>query len=81
MEDIYTVYILKCNDHTYYVGCTSNLEERLQRHSKGYVHYTKTRLPFTLKVKICFDDKFKAYGFEKYLKSASGRAFWKRHLL
>ena len=81
MKDIYTVYILKCDDDTYYVGCTSNLKERLARHSKGYVHYTKTRLPITLIVKICFEDKDKAFEFEKYLKSGSGRAFIKRHLI
>ncbi|MEM1001651.1 MAG: GIY-YIG nuclease family protein [Bacteroidota bacterium] len=81
MNKVYTVYILKCNDYTHYVGCTSDFEERFSRHIKGYVHYTKTRLPLSVAVKICFDDRYKAYEFEKYLKSGSGRAFMKRHLV
>ena len=28
---MYTVYLLLCNDDTYYTGCTSNLEERLKK--------------------------------------------------
>lgn len=77
----HTVYILKCNDGTYYVGCTRNLDERLSRHNKGYVSYTSSRLPITLVVNANFPDQYKAYLFEKYLKSGSGRAFAKRHFL
>jgi len=71
----WTVYILKCNDDTHYTGCTSNLTERLKRHRKGYVKHTKPRLPLELITHINFNDKYKAYAFEKYLKSGSGRAF------
>ncbi|HCX23985.1 MAG: hypothetical protein CMB80_24835 [Flammeovirgaceae bacterium] len=78
---MWSVYILKCSDDTYYVGCTSNLEERLLRHNKGYVSYTKTRLPFELIITTNFTDKYKAFAFEKYLKSGSGRAFSKRHYI
>jgi predicted GIY-YIG superfamily endonuclease len=42
------VYILKCVDSTYYTGCASDLEARLERHNHGYVEYTKTRLPVEL---------------------------------
>lgn len=75
MENTWTVYILKCNDQTYYTGCTSNLKNRLKSHLKGNVHYTKSRLPFELITHITFTDKYKAYQFEKYLKSGSGIAF------
>ncbi|TRZ64951.1 MAG: GIY-YIG nuclease family protein, partial [Spirochaetia bacterium] len=30
---------------------------------------------------ITFNDKYKAFEFEKYLKSGSGRAFINKHLL
>lgn len=73
--EVYTVYIIKCADNTFYVGCTSNLENRLKRHSKGQVISTKNRLPIELITYIVFNDKYKAYNFEKYLKSGSGRAF------
>ena len=75
------VYLLKCNDGTTYTGCTSNLEERLARHQKGYVHYTKSRLPILLETYITFSDKYKAYEFEKYLKSGSGKAFSNKRFL
>lgn len=72
---MWSVYLLKCNDGTIYTGCTSNLEERLMRHSKGQVLYTSSRLPIQLITFITFTDKYKAYDFEKYLKSGSGKAF------
>ena len=76
-----TVYILKCNDGKPYVGCTIDLEDRLERHRKRAVPATQNRLPVELVVSIKFNDKYKAFAFEKYLKSGSGRAFMRRHLL
>ena len=75
METIWTVYILECSDGTFYTGCTSNLKERLERHQKGYVHFTKSRLPVKVITTISFSNKYKAFEFEKYLKSGSGIAF------
>ncbi|MCR4328504.1 MAG: GIY-YIG nuclease family protein [Patescibacteria group bacterium] len=74
------VYILKCADTFNYVGCTNNIEDRLERHSKGQVEATKSRLPIELVSYVAFENKYKAYEFEKYLKSGSGRAFIKKHL-
>lgn len=72
---MWTVYILKCSDSSYYVGCTNDMDDRLSRHNKGDVNYTSTRLPFQIAHLSVFFDKYKAYEFEKYLKSGSGRAF------
>jgi putative endonuclease len=69
------VYLLKCSDGTFYTGCTNDLDERLLRHRKGQVHYTSDKLPIELVTFIAFSDKYKAYAFEKYLKSGSGIAF------
>ncbi|MDY7394718.1 GIY-YIG nuclease family protein [Aureibaculum sp. 2210JD6-5] len=77
----WTVYILLCNDNTYYTGCTNNFEDRLSKHEKGYVNYTKTRLPVHIVTKAVFYDKYKAYDFEKYLKSGSGIAFRNKRLI
>jgi predicted GIY-YIG superfamily endonuclease len=74
------VYSLKCKDG-YYVGCTDNLRDRIDRHQKGQVSATVDRLPLTLEFYFALNDKYKAFAFEKYLKSGSGRAFIKRHLL
>jgi len=41
---------------------------------------TATLLPIKLVSYIAIQDKYKAFEFEKYLKSGSGRAFIKRHL-
>lgn len=74
------VYILRCIDGSIYTGCTTNLHDRLRRHGAGQINYTKSRLPIKLETYVAFSDKYKAYTFEKYLKSGSGRAFSKRHL-
>ncbi len=75
---MYYVYSLKCRDG-YYVGCTDDLKERIERHQKGYVPATKNRRPIELEFYVALVDKYKAFIFEKYLKSGSGRAFVKKH--
>jgi predicted GIY-YIG superfamily endonuclease len=80
-DTTWTVYILRCSDHSIYVGCTNNLNARLSRHKKGQVVSTRNRLPFEMITYIVFNDKYKAYNFEKYLKSGSGRAFLNKRLV
>jgi putative endonuclease len=75
------VYILKCSDGLFYTGCTENIENRLKRHSSGYVEFIKTRLPVELVWWCSFVEKTKAFEFEKYLKSDSGIAFRNKHLV
>jgi len=77
---MYYIYSLRCRDG-FYIGCTDNLKDRLERHQKGCVPATSNRLPIKLDFYFGISDKYKAYKFEKYLKSGSGRAFLKRHLL
>ena len=76
---MYFVYSLKCKDG-FYVGCTNNIWDRLDRHQKGNVSATSKRLPVVLEFYFVIDDKHKAFSFEKYLKSGSGRAFVNKHL-
>ncbi len=75
------VYLLKCADGSTYTGCTRNIDERLIRHNKKQVLYTSTRLPVKLITYIAFTDKYKAFEFEKYLKSGSGKAFSNKRFL
>lgn len=77
---MFYVYSLKCKDG-YYVGCADNLEERLKRHQNGQVPATANRLPVKLDFYLAVADKYKAFEFEKYLKSGSGRAFIKKHFM
>ncbi|THD69216.1 GIY-YIG nuclease family protein [Robertkochia marina] len=77
----WTVYLLRCEDGSVYKGCTADLSERLQRHQKGEVKYTRTRLPVELITYLVFQDKYKAFQFERYLKTGSGAAFARKRLL
>ena len=79
-DSMYYIYSLKCRDG-YYVGCTDDVDDRVDRHQKGHVPATANRLPVTLEFYFALNDKYKAFAFEKYLKSGSGRAFIKRHFL
>ncbi|MFA5986286.1 MAG: GIY-YIG nuclease family protein [Parcubacteria group bacterium] len=78
---MYYVYILRCKDKKPYIGCTQNLQERVDRHRNGFVPATKDRLPIALEFYCAFKNKYTAFQFEKYLKSGSGRAFTNRHFL
>jgi putative endonuclease len=43
------VYILRCSDNSYYVGCTNNINRRLRDHGNGEAaDYTAKRLPVEL---------------------------------
>ena len=75
------VYLLRCSDGKIYTGNTGNLQKRLKRHSDGYVSYTRSRLPVELITFVGFSDKQKAYNFERYLKSGSGKAFAQKRLI
>jgi len=81
MDNMHYVYILNCSDSKPYTGCTSDLKERAERHKNGQVPATATRLPIKLISYVAIPDKYKAFEFEKYLKSGSGRTFIKKHFL
>jgi predicted GIY-YIG superfamily endonuclease len=78
---VWYVYILWCADRKPYTGCTNNVENRLRRHEKGQIPATKSRIPIKLLCYFAFSNKYTAFNFEKYLKSGSGRAFTKKHIL
>ena len=75
------VYILRCNNGHPYVGCTDNLKERLERHNNGYVPATKELRPVKLIWYSCFENKYLAFDFEKYLKTCSGRVLINKRLI
>lgn len=75
------VYLLRCSDNSIYTGCTNNIDNRIDRHQNGMVHYTKDKLSVDLITYIDFQEKYKAYQFEKYLKSGSGIAFRNKRLI
>jgi putative endonuclease len=80
-EKLWYVYILLCNDNSFYTGCTDNLERRFEQHNKGQVKSTEMRLPVSIITQLTFTSKYTAYNFEKYLKSGSGIAFRNKRLV
>lgn len=75
------VYILRSisNENQRYVGITEDLKQRLEKHNSGQVPHTSKFLPWKIIVAIWFEERNKAFGFEKYLKTGSGLAFRNRH--
>ena len=76
------VYILQSEiepEH-FYVGITDNLQARLSKHNAGDVGHTFEYMPWRIKTYVAFTNEKNAYEFERYLKSASGRAFSKKRL-
>lgn len=76
---MYYIYSLKCKDG-FYIGCTADLKDRFERHQKRQVPATANRLPIELEFYFAIQNKYKAFEFEKYLKSGSGRAFVNKRL-
>ena len=75
------VYILESFDFLhFYVGITDDLRARLKKHNAGEVPHTSKYGPWRLKTYVAFSNERQAVAFEKYLKSASGRAFAKKRL-
>jgi putative endonuclease len=78
---MFHVYLLKSINFPkkVYIGFTEDLSARIDVHNSGGSVHTKKYKPWKLISCISFCDAKKALGFEKYLKSGSGRAFAKRH--
>ncbi|RUQ92899.1 GIY-YIG nuclease family protein [Legionella septentrionalis] len=70
----YWVYILLCENNTYYTGYTNNLEKRYQSHidGTGKCKYTRSFKP--LKIAQCWkikESKLKAMQVERHIKKLS----------
>ncbi len=79
---MYLVYSIQSEVHPdrYYVGLTTDVERRLEEHNSGKSIHTNKFRPWRLVSYTAFIDKSRADKFEKYLKTASGRAFAKKRL-
>lgn len=77
------VYILQSEqDETkFYFGKTKNLKPRLKSHNTGQSIHTAKYRPWKIIWFGCFVNEKKASNFEKYLKSASGKAFLRKRLI
>jgi len=76
---MYKGYAIKSKNRNYiYVGLTSNLEERLQRHNSGREKTTRAYRPFELIYSEDQPTREEARKREKYLKSGVGKEFLKK---
>ena len=78
------VYILKSlKDDSFYIGHSSNLENRIDRHNAGRERYTKKKLPWKLMWSVQKESRSEAMKLEKHLKNLKSRKriveFIKRH--
>lgn len=65
----YYVYLLKSKkDNLVYIGCTSNLNKRLNEHKEGKNFSTKKMLPIELIYFEAYKSKNDAFTREKHLK-------------
>ena len=64
-----------------YTGLTTNFDRRLTAHNAGQNSSTARARPWELVTLIEFMHEDAAVRFERYLKTGSGRAFAKRHLM
>lgn len=73
---MYIIYILQSEkDNSYYVGHTSNLENRLSRHNSGREKYTKKKVPWRLVYQKEFKTKGEAMRYELKIKSMKSSKF------
>jgi len=76
---MYKAYILYSEQFDrYYIGHTDNLENRLNRHNKGYVKSTKPYRPWKVVHTEEFETKQEAYKREFQIKSYKKGAAFKK---
>mgnify|MGYP003453426984 FL=1 len=79
---MFYVYILKSIKYDQiYIGQTDDLKRRIEEHNSGKSFHTKKYAPWEIKSYFEKKKKTTAVGFEKYLKTGSGKAFLRKRLL
>lgn len=69
------VYILQCNDDSYYTGLTQNIIIRLLQHNKGYSKSTRHKRPLTIKYLTLLDNRTKARALEVRIKKMGAKKY------
>jgi putative endonuclease len=78
---MYYVYVLRSAvDRRFYVGYTSDLKRRVEKHTAGLVPATQGRQPLELVYYEASLNKEDALRREKYLKTSWGKRFIKSRL-
>ena len=73
---MYVTYILYSKTiDAYYIGSTSNIEDRLKRYNSGRSTYTKRGIPWTIVYRKEYETKSEAYRAELDIKSQKCRKY------
>lgn len=69
---VFFTYMLRCNDGSFYVGHTEDLENRMEQHQSGALGgYTASRLPVSLEWSQVFPTRDEAFDAERQIKGWS----------
>ena len=77
----YTYILQSEKSGRYYIGHTSDLKERLERHNSGKVKATKNKGPWIVKYYERHETKAEANSREFYIKSMKSRVFIEKLIL
>ncbi len=80
------MYILRCNDDSYYTGSTINLKKRLKEHQSGNgANHTASRLPVELvyyekhsRIDMAYEREKQVQGWRREKKEALINGEWER---
>ena len=78
MKYVYLLQSLRHPDRRY-IGVSSDPGRRLAEHNAGKSPHTAKYVPWKSVVVIGFEEDERAFQFERYLKTGSGRAFANKH--
>jgi putative endonuclease len=71
---MFCVYLIRSiKFDTFYIGYTSDINDRITRHNEGRERYTKKYLPWEVVYIKEFKTKGEALKYEKYLKSLKSK--------
>jgi len=72
---MYSCYILKCKDGSYYIGSTRDVGVRVKRHNAGGSKYTKTKRPVELVYHESYNTRSEAVLREQQMKSWKNKKY------
>ncbi len=80
--EMYYVYIIKSisTPERIYIGFSADVKQRIKDHNAGKSKYTAHYCPWKVLWVGTFEEEQTARAFEKYLKTASGKAFMRKRL-
>ena len=74
----YTYILQSQKSGRYYIGHTSNIDERLEKHNTGKVIATKNKGPWLIIYHEQYETKSEANSRELYIKSMKSRVYIKK---